>query len=201
MTAQPILLVGSVALDDIETPFGSVRDAYGGSATYFALAARFFAPLRLVAVVGTDFPDEHRALLQEANVDMRGLEVAEGKCFRWGGKYDFDLNSRETLFTHLNVFEHFHPKVPAEYQDTPVRLPRQHSSRAAVRGAPAGARAAPGGARHDEPVDRNRPRAALKVLRSVDLLILNDGEARQLAGEPNLVRAGRRLLELGRGTS
>jgi len=197
MTAQPILLVGSVALDDIETPFGSVRDAYGGSATYFALAARFFAPLRLVAVVGTDFPAEHRALLHEAGVDTRGLEVAEGKCFRWGGKYDFDLNSRETLFTHLNVFEHFHPKVPAEYQDTPfVFLGNIHPEL------------------QSEVLEQVRePRLValdtmnlwietareplLRVLRSVDLLILNDGEARQLAGEPNLVRAGRRLLELG----
>jgi sugar/nucleoside kinase (ribokinase family) len=197
MPAQPILLVGSVALDDVETPFGSVREAFGGSASYFALAAHFFAPLRLVAVVGTDFPPEHLGLLHAANVDTRGLEVAPGKCFRWGGRYGFDLNSRETLFTHLNVFEHFHPKVPVEYQDTPfVFLGNIHPSLQA------------------EVLDQVRaPRlvaldtmnlwietardALVKVLRSVDLLILNDGEARQLADEANLVRAGRRLLELG----
>ena len=119
MPVQPILVVGSVALDDVRTPFGEVHEAFGGSASYFALAARFFAPVRLVAVVGRDFPERHLQLLRECNVDTRGLEVAEGACFRWGGEYGFDLNARTTLFTHLNVFEHFHPKVPQEFRDSP----------------------------------------------------------------------------------
>jgi sugar/nucleoside kinase (ribokinase family) len=195
--AHPILLVGSVALDELHTPAGSVRDAFGGSASYFALAARFFAPVRLVAVVGHDFPAAHRALLESGGVDLHGLEVADGPCFRWGGRYGADLNHRETLFTHLGVFEHFHPKVPAAWRDSPfVFLGNIHPALQA------------------EVLDQVRApqlvaldtmnlwietaRGELEaVLRRVDLLIVNDGEARQLTGETNLVRAGRRLLELG----
>jgi len=197
VSAQPILLVGSVALDEIVTPFGEVRDAFGGSASYFALAARRFAPVRLVAVVGTDFPEDDLQLLRDEGVDTRGLEVVDGRCFRWGGRYGDDLNSRETLYTHLNVFEHFHPKVPQAYRDSPyVFLGNIHPSLQA------------------EVLEQVRsPRLValdtmnlwietartelLRVLRDVHLLVLNDQEARQLAGESNLVRAGRRLLDLG----
>jgi sugar/nucleoside kinase (ribokinase family) len=195
--AAPILVVGSVALDDIKTPFGEAKGVLGGSATYFALAARFFAPVRLVAVVGTDFPAAHRALLEQRGVDMRGLEVASGPCFRWGGEYGFDLNARTTLFTHLNVFERFHPKVPDAFRRSPfVFLGNIHP------------------ALQEEVLQQiESPRLVgldtmnlwidsaradlLRVLRSVQLLILNDSEARELAGEANLVRAGRRLLQLG----
>jgi sugar/nucleoside kinase (ribokinase family) len=197
LTPHPILLVGSIALDDVSTPFGTARGVFGGSAAYFALAARFFAPVRLVAVVGTDFPPEHLQLLRSTGVDTRGLEVVEGKTFRWGGAYAVDLNSRETLFTHLNVFENFHPKVPAEYRDSPfVFLGNIHPSLQA------------------EVLSQVRsPRlvvldtmnlwintareALLEVLRAVDVLVVNDEEARMLAGETHAVRAARRLLELG----
>jgi sugar/nucleoside kinase (ribokinase family) len=197
MKPAPILLVGSVALDDIQTPFGAVQEAFGGSASYFALAARFFAPVRLVAVVGTDFPAAHLQTLRDSNVDTRGLEVAEGSCFRWGGRYGRDLNSRETLFTHLNVFEQFHPKVPEEFRDTPfVFLGNIHPGLQAevlrqVR--------SPRLVALDTMnlwITTARP-ALLEVLRSVHLLIVNDEEARQLAEDANLVRAARRLLELG----
>ncbi|MFQ5600630.1 MAG: PfkB family carbohydrate kinase [Candidatus Krumholzibacteriia bacterium] len=200
MSARSILVVGSVALDDIRTPFGEVREAFGGSASYFSLAARFFAPVQVVAVVGRDFPQEHMQLLRERDIDTRGLEVADGACFRWGGEYGYDLNARKTLFTHLNVFEHFHPKVPAEFRGTPyVFLGNIHPSlQAEVL----------------EQVDRPELVALdtmnlwidtaredlVQVLRSVDLVILNDSEARELAEEPNLIRAGRRLLELGPST-
>ena len=197
MGSESILLVGSVALDEVHTPSGSVRDAFGGSASYFALAARFFAPVRLVAVVGDDFPPDHRALLETSGVDLAGLEVAAGPCFRWGGRYGQDLNHRETLFTHLGVFEHFHPKVPEAWRDSAfVFLGNIHP------------------ALQLEVLQQVRdPRLValdtmnlwietareelLAVLRHVDLLVVNDGEARQLTGEANLVRAGRRLLELG----
>jgi sugar/nucleoside kinase (ribokinase family) len=197
VSPHPILLVGSVALDDVHTPFGEVRGAFGGSASYFALAARFFAPVRLVAVVGTDFPAEHLALLRERDVDTRGLEVVAGNCFRWGGRYGEDLNTRETLFTHLNVFEHFHPKVPPEYHDSPyVFLGNIHPSLQAevlrqVR--------APRLVALDTMnlwIDTARTEL-LDVLQKVHLLVVNDQEVRQLAGEPDLVRAGRALLRLG----
>ncbi|MCG8605429.1 sugar kinase, partial [bacterium] len=98
-----ILVVGSVALDTVETPFGSANDALGGSAIYFSAAASYFAPVNLVAVVGDDFQKQQLDFLAERNVDLQGLEVKPGKTFRWGGKYGYDLNDRETLFTHLNV--------------------------------------------------------------------------------------------------
>jgi len=197
VSQQPILVVGSVALDSIRTPFGEAQNAFGGSATYFSLAARYFSPVRLVAVVGGDFPAEHRDLLAERDIDIRGLEVADGATFRWGGVYGSDLNSRETLFTHLNVFEHFHPKVPQEFRSTPyVFLGNIHPTLQL------------------EVLDQiEEPRLVAldtmnlwietaradleRVLRSVDLFILNDSEARDLAGTANLVTAGKRLLQFG----
>jgi sugar/nucleoside kinase (ribokinase family) len=197
VSQQPILVVGSVALDSIRTPFGEAQDAFGGSATYFSLAARYFAPVRLVAVVGEDLPNEHRDMLHGRGIDIRGLEVTEGDTFRWGGVYGSDLNTRETLFTHLNVFEHFHPKVPQEFRSTPyVFLGNIHPTLQL------------------EVLDQiDKPRLVAldtmnlwidtaradleRVLRRVDLFILNDSEARDLGGTANLVSAGKRLLELG----
>ncbi|HZL85144.1 MAG TPA: PfkB family carbohydrate kinase [Candidatus Krumholzibacteria bacterium] len=194
---HPILVVGSVALDDIRTPFGAVQEAFGGSATHFALAARFFAPVRLVAVVGTDLDPAHLAGLRARGIDTGGVEIADGKTFRWGGEYGFDLNARATLFTHLNVFEGFDPRVPDAFRRSPyVFLGNIHP------------------ALQERVLQQVEPPcfvaldtmnlwietardALLAVLPRVDLLVLNDSEARELAGEPNLVRAGRRLLELG----
>ena len=194
---SPILVVGSVALDDIHTPTGHMTEAFGGSASYFALAARHFAPVRVVAVVGTDFPQPHRALLEDRGVDTLGLEVAPGQTFRWGGRYADDLNTRTTLFTHLNVFESFHPTIPRSHRRTPyVFLGNIHPSLQAevlkqVQG--------PALVFLDTMnlwIETARTEL-LNVLTSVDVFILNDGEARQLADESNLLRAGRRLLGLG----
>ena len=108
-----LLVVGSVALDTVETPFDKIDNALGGSATFISLAASYFtAPIHLVGVVGTDFPKEHLELLENHNIDLQGLQMEEGKTFRWGGKYHFDFNIRDTLFTHLGVFEKFYPKIP-----------------------------------------------------------------------------------------
>lgn len=198
--SSPVLVVGSVALDDIHTPAGEARAAFGGSASYFALAARHFAPVRMVAVVGSDFPAEHRALLEACDIDTRGLEVAAGETFRWGGRYAEDLNERTTLFTHLNVFEDFHPNIPEALRNTPyVFLGNIHPALQA-----------------EVLRQVQKPRLValdtmnlwietahaplLEVLASVDVLILNDSEARQLANERNLLRAARRLLDLGPGT-
>ena len=106
-----IAVVGSLGLDTIETPAGRVEEVLGGSAAYFALAARHFLPVSLVAVVGTDFPAEARGALEHPDLDLSGLEVQEGKTFRWEGVYSRDMNTRKTLRTELNVFEHFHPKL------------------------------------------------------------------------------------------
>ena len=112
-----ILVVGSVAFDSIETPFGKVDDVLGGSATYFSTSASFFTDVNLVAVVGEDFPDEHRQMLVDRGIDLAGLKTAPGETFRWKGRYGFDLNEAHTLDTQLNVFETFKPEIPNSYKD------------------------------------------------------------------------------------
>ncbi len=115
-----LLVVGSVALDTVETPFGSVKEALGGSAVYISVAASYFtAPIRLVGVVGGDFPKEHMKFMESRQIDLDGLQIIEkGKTFRWGGKYHYDLNVRDTLFTELNVFKNFDPKIPAGFKSS-----------------------------------------------------------------------------------
>lgn len=198
--ASPILVVGSVALDDIHTPTGEALAAFGGSASYFSLAARHFAPVRVVAVVGTDFPSEHRRLMEERGIDTLGLEVADGETFRWGGRYADDLNTRTTLFTHLNVFESFHPTIPESHRSTPfVFLGNIHP---ALQAEVLEQIESPRLVALDTMnlwIDTARSEL-LSVLPSVDVFILNDSEAQQLAEESNLLRAGRRLLGLGPST-
>ncbi len=115
---MPLLVVGSIALDSVETPFGRREDVLGGSATYFSTAASFFGPVRLVATVGDDFPEEHVRFLAERRVDLAGLERRAGRTFRWKGRYEFDLNNAQTLETQLNVFGDFRPELPAAYRDS-----------------------------------------------------------------------------------
>src|SRR5579884_2952379 len=116
-----VLVVGSVALDTVETPSGQVTEAFGGSATYFSLAASLYtSPVHLVAVVGEDFPSHGLAMLRDRRVDLRGLEISPGRTFRWAGRYDDDLNNAQTLETQLNVFARFDPKIPTEYRSVPV---------------------------------------------------------------------------------
>src|SRR5690606_34595308 len=118
--SMSILVVGSVALDTVETPFGRVEDVLGGSAIYFSAAASLFTKVRLVAVVGQDFPLNSLDFLRERGVDTSGLQVAEGRTFRWSGRYDYDLNVTHTLDTQLNVFADFHPVLPDGYGDSDV---------------------------------------------------------------------------------
>ena len=115
-----MLVVGSVALDSVKTPFGNAEEALGGSATYFSTSASYFTDIRLVAVVGEDFPKEHIQFLKSRNIDVRGLSQAAGKTFRWAGEYSYDLNEAHTLATHLNVFESFKPEVIEDYKDSEV---------------------------------------------------------------------------------
>jgi len=194
-----ILAVGTVALDDIETPFGAQTDVLGGSAMYTTLTARYFVePVRLVAVVGRDFPDRYLQVLRDGKVDLEGLAVdPEGETFSWSGRYHYDLNDRDTLFTHLNVLETFDPVIPDAYRD----------SRIVCLG-----NLEPGIQRRVlEQVDRpelvvcdtmnfwidHTLDSLLETLKVIDCLIINDAEARQLADEPNLVIAARRIREMG----
>jgi sugar/nucleoside kinase (ribokinase family) len=192
-----VLVVGSVAYDTIETPFGRAEETLGGAAVYFALAARLFTRVRLVGVVGDDFGEEHLELLRERGIDLGGLERAPGSTFRWAGRYGYDLGTRETLRTELNVFERFHPAIPAAWRETGIaflgnidpvlqarvleQLPRR---RLAV----------------CDTMNywiRDRRDELERLLADVDVLVVNDDEARQLAGTPNLAAAAARIRALG----
>jgi cytidine kinase len=192
-----VLIVGSIALDDIKTPLEEHKNLLGGSASYASVAASFFSPVNLVGIVGTDFPAEHLALLKSRTIDLAGLQVVEGETFRWSGEYMWDLNTRETRSVALNVFEHFTPVLPDEYKNTPIVLlaniapDLQHHVLDQVR-LPRFVIADT----MDLWINIARDRL-VELLARVHLLILNDGEARQLTGETSLIRAGRKLREMG----
>ncbi len=192
-----VVIVGSVALDTVQTPVETHDDLLGGSASYAGVAASFFSPVKLVGVVGTDFPSRFTRLLRRRNVDLSGLQVAEGKTFRWSGIYEWDYNTRRTLSVSLNVFEQFNPTLPATYASAPfVMLGNIHPS-----------------LQHRVLDQMRRPKFILcdtmdlwintakpdllRLLKRVDALCLNDSEARQLTGQTSLIKAGRELLKMG----
>ncbi|MCE9635362.1 MAG: sugar kinase [Planctomycetes bacterium] len=198
-----LLVVGTIAFDEIETPSGRVHDETGGSATYFSLAASRFSRVFLVGAVGTDFPRERFAIFDGRDVDLAGVEtVAGGKTFRWAGRYQGDMNSAETLDTQLNVLATFDPKLPAGFADAPFVFLANAAPAVQLKVLDATQKAADGGRRFVMADTMNiwieHARAELlEVLRRVDAVILNDGEARMLTGERNLIRAGQKILELG----
>jgi sugar/nucleoside kinase (ribokinase family) len=192
-----ILVVGSVAYDTVETPFGRAERVLGGSASFFAVAAAFFAPVNLVGVVGEDFGEDQLRAFRGRAIDLEGLERMPGKTFHWQGKYSYDLNSRDTICTDLNVFEFFKPRIPDRYRRSehvflgnidPV-LQRQVLDQ----------------------VERpqlvacdtmnfwisGKPEELKRTLAAVDILLINDAEARQLSGEWNIVKAARAIRALG----
>ncbi|MCY1023135.1 PfkB family carbohydrate kinase [Pyxidicoccus sp. MSG2] len=192
-----LLVVGSVALDSVETPFGQKEDILGGSATYFSTSASFFTPARVVAVVGEDFPEAHLNFLRGRGIDLEGLTRESGRTFRWKGRYGYELNEAQTLDTQLNVFQAFSPKLPEAYRDTPyVFLGNIHPElQAQVLDQ---VRAPKLVAADTMNFWINGSRAALlKTLKRVNLLFVNDAEARQLAGEHNVVKAARAILGMG----
>lgn len=194
---MPILVVGSVAFDSIKTPFGERDHILGGSATYFSVAASFFTEVRVVAVVGEDFGPEEEAVFQERDVDISDLERVSGqRSFHWSGEYGFDLNVAHTRDTQLNVFADFKPKLSAAARETPylflgniqpdlqVEVRKQVSAKLVA-------------ADTMNYWINNTPDALKNMLEHIDVLIINDSEAREMAGEANLVRAARRILSLG----
>ncbi len=192
-----ILAVGSIAFDTIETPFGEARDIVGGSLTYFAVAASYFTDVNLVAVIGKDFNEEHLQVFAGRRIDLQGLERADGKTFRWGGRYSYNLNSRDTLFTELNVFESFQPKLPESYKQADIvflgnmhpslqlRVLEQVTSKRLV-----------GMDSMNLWIDMT-PDELRDVLKRVDVLKIDDSEARQLAAEYNLRKAAAVIQEMG----
>ena len=192
-----ILVVGSIAFDNIKTPSGSVQDVLGGAATFFALAASYFTQVRVVAVVGDDFLAEHEKVLTARGIDTRGIERAAGKTFRWGGHYEGSLNEAKTDFTELNVFERFQPRIPSQYHDTEfLFLANIHPSlQAAVRLELQQVRLT-GGDTMNYWIDRTRAELA-ETLKLVNVLLINDNEAKMLAGDNSLPRAARKVLAMG----
>src|SRR5262245_20202535 len=195
-----VLVVGSVALDTLETPHGRADNALGGSATHFALAASRFAPVRLVSVVGKDFPKEHIEMLQAQKIDVSGLEISDGKTFRWHGRFVGDMSRAETVSVELNVLATFQPKVPAAFASTPYVLLGNASPE--VQAAVLGQLKSPKFVMLDTMnlwIGTQRP-ALLKLLPRVDAVCINFEEALQLAETTSGAVAVRRILDLGAKT-
>ena len=186
-----------MAFDTIRTPFGEAPEVLGGSANYFSVAASFFTDVRLVAVVGEDFPDQHLDFLRTRRVDIRGLERVPGKTFRWVGEYGLDFNEARTLDTQLNVFADFTPKIPEDYRDSEVVFlanidpDLQRDVLRQVR------RPALVAADTMNYWINGKPDSLKQTLAGVDMLIINDAETRQLAKDSNLVRAARTIQGWG----
>jgi len=192
-----IVVVGSVAFDTIATPSGRAENILGGAATYFSLAASYFTDVRVVAVVGGDFTAEHENVFRQHGVDTRGIEHAEGKTFRWGGQYLDNLNEAKTDFTELNVFERFQPHIPREYLDSKfLFLANIHPTlQAAVRLEMEKVRLT-GGDTMNYWIQRTRAELT-ETLKLITVLLINDTEAKMLAGEKNLPRAAHKVLAMG----
>jgi sugar/nucleoside kinase (ribokinase family) len=192
-----LLVVGSVAFDSVKTPFGEADEVLGGSATYFSTAASYFTDVSIVAVVGTDFPEKHLMFLKSRDINIEGIEKAEGKTFRWKGEYGYELNEARTLDTQLNVFQSFKPKLPESYKEKKVVFL----------------------ANIDPDLQRDvlkqvenpdlvacdtmnfwiegKKDSLLETLKMVDILLINDSEARELSGNPNLVKAADIIMSYG----
>jgi sugar/nucleoside kinase (ribokinase family) len=192
-----ILVVGSVALDSVETPFGKADDVLGGSGTFFSASASHLTKVQLVGVVGSDYPIDRLRRLEERGVDLSGLETAEGESFRWRGRYRHDLNSAETLETRLGVFSHFRPKIPAQFRSAPFVFLANIDPRLQLLVLD----------QVEKPrlvacdtmnfwIESRRP-DLIELLGRVDLITLNDGEARQLTEKTNLVQAARWIMDKG----
>ncbi len=194
-----LLVVGSIAFDTLETPSDRVEEILGGSASYFSAVASFFGPVQVVAVVGKDFDNGLLDFIKEKGVDFRGVYVEEGKTFRWGGKYHEDINQRETVFTELNVFENFKPKIPEEFKKSSYTFLANIDPDL-----------------QDEVLNQvenpdfivmdtmnywinNKRESMIKVLKKVNGLILNDSEARELSEEYNLIKAAKIISQMGPG--
>ena len=196
-----LLVVGSVAYDALESPYGKVDRTLGGAATYFAVAAAFFTRVKLVAIVGDDFHPKDEAIFRKRSIDIEGLERTDGKCFFWAGRYSEDLNERITLTTDLNVFAEFKPRLPEKYRNSDyvflanIAPDLQREVLHQVNGTPKIA------AMDTMNYWIERTNSELReTLRHVDILMINDSETRQLSNERNLLRAARRILGMGPST-
>lgn len=192
-----ILVVGSVAFDSIETPFGKVENALGGSATYFSISAGYFVPVNLVAVVGKDFPDKYSSVFKKHAVNIQGMEVVDGSTFQWKGKYGTDLSNPETIYTHLNVFQDFSPKIPQEYKRSDVVFLANIDPELQMYVLKQVNKPRLTACDTMNYWIENKKNELLKLLKNIDIFLLNEGEARRLVDEPNLLKCGKAILGLG----
>ena len=192
-----VLVVGSVALDSVETPFGKADEVLGGSGTFFAASASHFTTVKLVGVVGSDYPVHKLDPLRARGVDLGGLEQAEGESFRWRGRYRHDLNSAETLETRLGVFSHFRPKIPTAFRQAPFVFLANIDPRLQLEVLKQVERPKLVACDTMNFWIESRRADLIELLKHVDVLLLNDGEARQLTEHANLVKAARWILQRG----
>jgi len=194
---KKILVIGSVALDTIASPSGYSKEILGGSATYFSISASFFAPVNLVATVGADFPERHKKTIKSFGVDLKGLEVKEGKTFRWEGSYVKDMNCAETIKTQLNVFADFKPCLPKGYEnskyiflanidpDLQIFILKRFAGKRFI------------GCDSMNHWIKNKNKSLKNMIKKTSIIFLNDLEAKMLSGESNMLKAGKHLLSLG----
>ena len=194
---KEILVIGSVALDTIASPSGYSKEILGGSATYFSISASFFAPINLVATVGADFPERHKETIESFGVDLKGLEVKEGKTFRWEGSYVKDMNCAETIETQLNVFADFKPCLPKGYEnskyiflanidpDLQIFILKRFAGKRFI------------GCDSMNHWIKNKNKSLKNMIKKTSIIFLNDLEAKMLSGESNMLKAGKYLLSLG----
>jgi len=191
-----LVVLGTLAFDSIQTPFGRVENVLGGSATYFSLAARNFSEVGVISVVGSDFHEEHLKFLEKRSIDLKGVEKTKGKTFRWQGYYEYDMDQAHTLKTELNVLESFKPKIPREYRKCDYLFLANTDPGIQM-----------------ETLDKIKPKYSFcdtmnfwiehkreeltELLKNVDGVFINEGEAREYCKTPNLIAAGRKLLKLG----
>lgn len=189
-----LVALGTIALDSIETPFGKKDEILGGSTVFFSLAARFFSECGIIGVVGKDFPEEHLAFLKDKGIDTKGVEKTAGKTFRWSGTYEYDMNSAQTIATELNVLVDFKPKIPGEYEECKYLFLANTDPDLQL-----------------EVLDKVKPEVSIcdtmnfwienkrdkvtEVFEACDMIVINEGEARMYCDTPNLIKAGRQLLE------
>ena len=192
-----ILIVGSIALDSLKTPFGEKEDILGGSVSYASVAASLFSPINIIGVVGQDFPPHHIDLYKSKNIDLRGLEFKEGKTFRWSGYYEYDMNQAHTINTELNVFADFEPVLTEEYKESNfVFLANIHPllQLNVLNQVQKGSFVMADTMNLWISTTREE---LLEVIKGVNLMLLNEGEARQLCNTPNLINAANQILEMG----
>ena len=194
-----LLVVGSIAFDSIKSPFGEVEGVVGGSATYFSLAASYLAPVRLVSVVGKDFPQEIIRMLSARSIDTKGLKIADGETFRWKGYYEYDLNTAHTVKTELNVFRDFAPVLPEEYRDSTYVFLGNIDPRLQMEILSQVRKPAMVALDTMNYWIENRPEPLREAIGKADIVIFNESEIREISGEYNLVKAARTVMGWGPG--